>query len=61
MKNINAQLWFKLDYIWGEILSSTRPKSSHDRKINILSNLLNFNRITNLTITSQLRKDIEKI
>ena len=58
MKNINLQLHLELDFMHGKLRSSKVPKSSYDRKLNLLANLLNFNRRINLPIIFQLRNDI---
>ena len=58
MKNINLQLHLELDFMHGKLRSSKVPKSSYDRKLNLLANLLNFNRMVNLPIASQLRNNI---
>jgi hypothetical protein len=58
VKNINLQLHLELDFMHGKLRSSKVPKSSYDRKLNLLANLLNFNRTVNLSIASQLRNEI---
>jgi hypothetical protein len=58
MKNINLQLYLELDFMLSKLQSPKVPISYYDRKLNLLSNLLNFNRRINLPIVSQLRKDI---
>ncbi len=60
MKNINLQIHLELDFMGGKLQRSQVHKSFpyYNRKLNLLSNLLNFNRTVNLPIVSQLRKDI---
>jgi hypothetical protein len=60
MKNINLQLYLELDFMVGKLRRSQVHKSFpyYNRKLNLLSNLLNFNRRINLPIASQLRNDI---
>jgi hypothetical protein len=60
MKSINLQLHLELDFMHGKLRRSQVHKSFpyYNRKLNLLSNLLNFNRTVNLPIVSQLRKDI---
>jgi hypothetical protein len=54
MKNINLQIHLVLDFTVGKLRSSKVPKVYFDKKPNLLSNLLNFNRRINLPIVSQL-------